>query len=113
MIQVLINLLENCIKFGRTSSQRAITIAVSSREGWIDIAVSDTGPGIPRKALKKVFDDFYRVDNELTRGTGIGLALVKKFISAMEGEVRAANNPGPGCTITLSLPVIRRNDATS
>jgi len=71
------------------------------------------GPGIPKKALGKIFDDFYRVDNVLTRatgGTGIGLALVKKFILAMEGQVRAANNPGPGCTITLSLPVIRKDD---
>ena len=113
MIQVLINLIENSIKFGRTSPERTIAIAAALRDGRVHIAVSDTGPGIPGKALKKVFDDFYRVDNALTRatgGTGIGLALVKKFILAMEGQVRAANNPGPGCTITLSLPAIRRND---
>ena len=112
MIQVLINLIENSIKFGRSSPERSIAIAAALRDGQVHIAVSDTGPGIPGKALKKVFDDFYRVDNALTRatgGTGIGLALVKKFILAMEGQVHAANNPGPGCTITLSLPAIRRN----
>ena len=112
MIQVLINLIENSIKFGRSSPERTIAITAALRDGRVHIAVSDTGPGIPGKALKKVFDDFYRVDNALTRatgGTGIGLALVKKFILAMEGQVRAANNPGPGCTITLSLPAIRRN----
>jgi len=69
--------------------------------------VTDSGPGIPRHALKKVFDDFYRVENSLTRttrGTGIGLALVKKFVRLMGGSVSAANNDGPGCTITVSLP---------
>jgi signal transduction histidine kinase len=107
MIQVLVNLIENSIKFGRTSPQRVIGISAASQDGRVYIAVSDTGPGIPKKALKKVFDDFYRVDSEpirATGGTGIGLALVKKFIQAMGGQVAAANNPGPGCTITLMLP---------
>jgi len=115
MIQVLINLIENSIKFGRSSPDRTIAIAATLRDGRVHIAVSDTGPGIPRKALKKVFDDFYRVDNALTRatgGTGIGLALVKKFILAMDGQVRAANNSGHGCTITISLPGIRKADGT-
>ncbi len=58
--------------------------------------------------MKKIFDDFYRVDSDLTRttgGTGIGLALVKKLITAMQGSVTATNNDGPGCTITISLPI--------
>jgi signal transduction histidine kinase len=70
--------------------------------------VADTGPGIPRHALKKIFNDFYRVENSLTRstrGTGIGLALVKKFVHLMGGTVTAANNEGPGCTITILLPI--------
>jgi signal transduction histidine kinase len=69
--------------------------------------VVDSGPGIPRHALKKIFNDFYRVENALTRttrGTGIGLALVKKFIQLLGGTVSAANNNGPGCTITITLP---------
>lgn len=109
MIQILINLMENSVKFGRTSDIRRITIRATLHKQRVRIAVSDTGPGIPRKALKLVFDDFYRVDNELTRttgGTGIGLALVKKFVEAMGGHVGAINNDGPGCTITLNLPVI-------
>ncbi len=109
MIQVLINLIENSIKFGRSSPERTLPSGASIQDDGVNIAVSDTGPGIPQQALKKVFDDFYRVDNELTRttsGTGIGLALGKKFILAMEGRVHAANNPGPGCTITFGMPVI-------
>ena len=108
MIQVLINLIENSIKFGQSAAQKEITIRTFQEGKWVKIAVSDWGPGIPRRALKKVFDDFYRVDNSLarkTRGTGIGLALVRKFITLMGGGVTAENNPGGGCTLTISLPL--------
>ena len=111
MIQVLINLIDNSVKFskafGREDDPRQITIRIGQESEATNIQVSDTGPGIPRNALKKVFDDFYRVENALTRttrGTGIGLSLVKKFITLMGGTVTAANNDGPGCTITISLP---------
>ena len=107
MVQILINLIENSLKFGRRSETRRITVSVARRDAHVDIEVADTGPGIPRHALKKVFDDFYRVEDPLTRttgGTGIGLSLVKKFMLAMGGSATAANNNGPGCTITLSLP---------
>ncbi len=107
LIQVLMNLIENSVKFGKHCPQKEISIAVEPASDEVLISVSDTGPGIPRRSLKKIFDDFYRVDNDLTRktgGTGIGLALVKKFVEAMGGRVRAVNNNGAGCTITLLLP---------
>ncbi|MCP4348936.1 MAG: sensor histidine kinase [Desulfobacterales bacterium] len=69
--------------------------------------MSDTGPGIPKQGLKKVFDDFYRADSSLTqttKGTGIGLAFVKKFVTIAGGTVTAANNEGSGCTVIVSLP---------
>jgi signal transduction histidine kinase len=106
MIQVLINLIENSMKFSKTADQRQITIRINQHQKHVNITICDTGPGIPPHALNKIFDDFYRVDNSLTRntgGTGIGLALVKKFISLMGGTVMASNNDGPGCTITISL----------
>jgi signal transduction histidine kinase len=108
MIQVLINLIENSIKFCQSAVSKEITIRIYQDAKRVKIAVADRGPGIPRHALKKVFDDFYRVDNALarkTRGTGIGLALVKKFINLIGGQVTAENNPGGGCTITISLPL--------
>jgi two-component system sensor histidine kinase VicK len=107
MIQTLINLIENSMKFGKSAPQREISIRTRRAEDGVQIMVSDTGPGIPRQDLKKVFDDFYRVENSLTRttrGTGIGLALVRKFVRLMGGSVTAANNDGPGCTITITLP---------
>jgi len=107
MIQVLINLIENSLKFGKSAAERKITIRTAQEPDGVKIMVSDTGPGIPRDALKKIFNEFYRVDNSLTRttgGTGIGLALVKKFVHLMGGTVSAADNAGPGCTITIRLP---------
>jgi signal transduction histidine kinase len=107
MVQVLVNLIENSMKFGKGAPEREINVRVRPEDGQVRISVSDTGPGIPRHALKKVFDDFYRVDSSLTRttrGTGIGLALVKRFVIAMGGSITATNNDGPGCTITISLP---------
>ena len=106
LIQIMINLVENSIKFGRKSVTKHIVIKADTKDQQARIAVSDSGPGIPQGDLKKIFDDFYRVENDLARltgGTGIGLALVKKFITAMGGAVYAVNNDGPGCTITLLL----------
>jgi signal transduction histidine kinase len=108
MIQVLINLIDNSMKFGRSSPTRRITIKIWPEGDTVKISVSDTGPGIPDSGLKKIFEDFYRVDSDLTRttgGTGIGLALVKKLVTAMGGTVQAKNNDGPGCTITITMPV--------
>ncbi len=110
MIQVMINLMENSMKFGKKSPKKEILVRIRSDERQVHISVSDTGPGIPRKALKKVFDDFYRVDSALIRstpGTGIGLAFVKKVVNAMHGKVSAVNNDGPGCTVTVSLPLAK------
>jgi signal transduction histidine kinase len=107
MILILINVIDNSMKFGKSLSRREITIRTWPESDRVKISVSDTGPGIPRHDLTKIFDDFYRVDNDLTRttgGTGIGLALVKKLVNLMGGSVRAENNDGPGCTITISLP---------
>jgi len=108
MVQILVNLIENSMKFGKALPIKEIVLRIRSENNTMKISVADTGPGIPRPALKRVFDDFYRVDSSLTRatgGSGIGLAIVKKFVAAMGGSVTAANNDGPGCTITISLPL--------
>jgi signal transduction histidine kinase len=108
LIQVLINVIENSVKFGRNSPRKEIAITAALEGAMVHIAIADSGPGIPSHLLRKVFDDFYRVDNDLTRttgGTGIGLALVDKLMTAMGGRVAAANNTGMGCTISLYLPV--------
>jgi signal transduction histidine kinase len=107
MVQVLINLIENSLKFGRSSPQKKITLRLHEAGGRVRIEVADTGPGIPAGDLKKIFNDFHRADNAVTSaagGTGIGLALVRRFAALLGGRVSAANNPGPGCTIRIDLP---------
>jgi signal transduction histidine kinase len=89
MIQVLLNLIENSMKFGKDAPERDICIRTRLKGSLVNIMVSDTGPGIP--------------------GTGIGLALVKKFVQLMGGTVTAANNSGAGCTITISLPLLKNS----
>lgn len=107
MVQILINLIENSLKFSKHATLKEISVHAGKHHGRVAISVSDKGPGIPEKSLKKVFDDFYRVDNALTRitgGTGIGLSLVKKFVTALGGTVHAENNKDVGCRIVIELP---------
>jgi signal transduction histidine kinase len=71
--------------------------------------VTDEGIGIPPEALAKLFNKFYRVNNEDTRsigGTGLGLALVKKIVEAHGGRVWVESNLGQGSTFFFSLPVV-------
>lgn len=110
MVQVLANLVENARKFSAKSPQKEIEISVAQDARETRISVSDRGPGIPRKALSKVFRDFYRVQESaglMAGGTGIGLALTRKLVYAMGGRVTARNNDGPGLTVTIRFP--RRN----
>ncbi len=107
MVQILINLIENSLKFGRSAPLKEITLRVGEAGDHVRIEVADTGPGIPAGDLKKVFTDFYRADTAVTSaagGTGIGLALVRRFVTLLGGGIAAANNPGAGCTIRIDLP---------
>lgn len=109
LVQVLVNLVENSLKFGAETEPKEVRLRLGREGDRVVLSVADTGPGVPRKALKKIFEEFYRVDGALTRrtrGTGIGLAFVRRAVAAMGGEVRAANNDdGPGCAVTIRFPV--------
>jgi len=105
--QVVINLVDNALKFSAGAQRKAVEIA-SRREsdGRVLITVRDFGPGIPKGQMKKIFELFYRPQNELTRetaGTGIGLALVQQLVSAMGGRVDV-RNCAPGAEFRVSLP---------
>jgi signal transduction histidine kinase len=107
MVQVLVNLIENSLKFGRACATKQIAVRLHDEGRRIRLEVSDTGPGIPGRDLKKIFNDFYRSEDAAVRaagGTGIGLALVRRFVALVGGEVAAKNNDGAGCTITVWLP---------
>ncbi len=76
-------------------------------ERWIVLEVVDTGIGIPRDALRRIFERFYRVDPARSReagGTGLGLAIVKHLVGSMGGDVAAESELGKGSTFRVSLP---------
>jgi signal transduction histidine kinase len=105
--QIMINLVDNALKFSARAALKRIDIGCSAaREGAIAFTVRDYGPGLPRDQMKKVFTLFYRMENELTRetvGTGIGLSLVRQLAVAMGGRVEVCNRE-PGAEFTVLFP---------
>jgi two-component system phosphate regulon sensor histidine kinase PhoR len=104
--QVLANLVDNAIKYGR--AQGAVTVGgKQSDDGKIEIFVQDDGPGIPPESLDHVFERFYRVDKARSReqgGTGLGLSIVKHIVQAHGGDVRVESELGKGSTFYFTLP---------
>jgi signal transduction histidine kinase len=104
--QIVINLVDNALKFSRGAECKVVEIACRhERSGEILFTVRDYGPGIPKGQLKKIFELFYRPMNELTRetvGTGIGLALVRQLTMAMEGRIEV-RNCDPGAEFRISF----------
>jgi len=104
--QIIINLLDNAIKFSTNAERKTIDLKCSLlRDGSIQFSVRDYGPGIAKDQMKKIFKLFYRSGNELTRetvGTGIGLALVYQLATAMDGKVDVVNR-NPGAEFRLKL----------
>jgi two-component system phosphate regulon sensor histidine kinase PhoR len=104
--QVLGNLLENALKYGRENG----TVTVGGRtaeEGLIELFVQDDGPGIPAEALERVFERFYRVDKARSReqgGTGLGLSIVKHIVQGHGGRVWVESQPGQGAKFFFTLP---------
>ena len=117
--QIMINLVDNAIKFSQAAPEQRIEIAVRANavagarlraigpDDHIIVSIRDYGPGVPKSQMKKIFQLFYRSGDELTReslGTGIGLALVRQLARAMYGEVDVVNRE-PGAEFQLRLPV--------
>jgi two-component system phosphate regulon sensor histidine kinase PhoR len=104
--QVLSNLVDNAIKYGRTEGKTLLG-AQARADGMVEIKVRDDGPGIPPDAHSRIFERFYRVDKARSReqgGTGLGLAIVKHVVQAHGGEVRVESAPGAGTTFCFTLP---------
>lgn len=103
---VLENLLSNALKFTPDGGRVTITARHRADAHCVEVAVSDTGRGIPESGLQEVFEKFRRVDDGkgAVRGTGLGLAIVKHIINAHGGHVWAESEFGKGSTFTFSLP---------
>jgi len=102
--QVLINLLDNALKYSEAASKIIISIRQQGKQ--LEIVVANRGHGIPETDLSKVFDKFYRLSSPLqVSGTGLGLAICKGLIEAHGGDIWAENNKLGGVTITFTLPL--------
>jgi two-component system phosphate regulon sensor histidine kinase PhoR len=104
--QVLFNLVDNAIKYGRSQGHVAVGGSPVA-ENQVEVWVRDDGPGIPGEAKERVFERFYRVDRARSResgGTGLGLAIVKHIVQSHGGEVRLTSELGQGATFFFTLP---------
>ena len=98
IMQILMNLVDNSLKFSKNADYKMINVELRIKGTDMYLAVRDYGPGIPPSEMKKVFQEFYRVENEMTRqtsGTGIGLSMVKKLCTLCNMTIELENaNPG-------------------
>lgn len=101
---VIINLIENAFKYSTENPK--VNLDLSLQNDKLMIRVSDNGIGIPDSEKEKVFQKFYRIGNEETRktkGTGLGLYIVKQIVEASVGKIEISNNQPKGCVFTVSL----------
>jgi len=103
--QILMNLMENAIKFNRPGGH--VTVHAQGQGDHVAIQISDTGPGIPAEDLPRVFERFYRGDKSHSNavpGTGLGLAIVKHLVEAHQGKATVESTLGEGSTFRVFLP---------
>ena len=105
LTQVLRNLVRNAITHTNTGDR--ISITAHGINGRLEIAVSDSGPGIPPEQLDQIFERFHRLDQSRSRdrgGSGLGLAIARAITEAHGGSIRAESAPGEGATFRVTLP---------
>ncbi|MDQ4080327.1 MAG: GAF domain-containing sensor histidine kinase, partial [Gemmatimonadota bacterium] len=106
LTQVLLNLLSNAVKF--TAGGGEVTMVCRPQDAHVDIAVTDTGIGIPGDQLERIFEPFVQIGrmlNSPSEGTGLGLAISRDLARGMGGELSVASTLGVGSTFTLRLPL--------
>jgi signal transduction histidine kinase/HAMP domain-containing protein len=105
--QIVTNLINNAIKFTARGSV-TISTAIAAGGERLEIQVADTGPGIPNELISSVFDKFRQIDSATTRnysGAGLGLYIVKNFVTLLGGTIEVRSKLGEGSTFTVKLPV--------
>jgi len=122
LTQVFQNLIHNAIKYGRDKGEvrvrfgRAATGSKRGGAGQVFVAIEDEGEGIPREAIPRLTERFYRVDVKRSRergGTGLGLAIVKHILNRHHGRLQVESTPGAGSTFTVFLPAAAADSAAS
>jgi signal transduction histidine kinase len=106
MVRVLQNLLQNAIR--HTPPEGAVRIEARRRGDWLEVAVQDTGEGIPEEAVGRVFEPFWRGDTARSSpGSGLGLALAKRIVEALGGDIRVESSSARGSRFAVLLPDAR------
>ncbi|MBA4395021.1 MAG: hypothetical protein C0407_15830, partial [Desulfobacca sp.] len=122
VLQALFNVLDNALKYTPSGGRIGLTAKPvqrkeeidqrtttnNERADFVEISIEDTGPGIPKEHLPRIFERFYRVDRARSRelgGTGLGLSIVKHIIESHGGTVEVQSTLGKGTTFSLKLPV--------
>jgi CheY-like chemotaxis protein/anti-sigma regulatory factor (Ser/Thr protein kinase) len=108
--QMLLNLVSNAVKF--TNEGGRVTISAKRLSDVIDISVADTGIGIAAADRKHLFEEFHQVDSSISRqqeGTGLGLALTKRFVQLHGGAISVVSERGKGSVFTIRLPLVQRD----
>jgi len=106
--QVLVNLLDNAIRF--SPSGQVVSVSISPSPNEVTVAVQDHGPGIPPAEQRRVFERFYRADRSRARksegGAGLGLAIAQALVQAHGGRITLESNPSQGTTVRFTLPIL-------
>jgi signal transduction histidine kinase len=110
LFQMIFNLVDNAMKYAKSAERHDVVVQCGRDErGSVQLSVRDYGPGVSRRVLGKVFEPFFRGEDELTRtakGSGIGLALVKELGESMGAAVSGANVEGGGFRVSIAFPAV-------
>ncbi len=106
------NLMDNAVKYRKPEEPLDVYIRTWNDHGHLCLSIRDTGQGIKKENVKKIFDKFYRVhtgNKHDVKGFGLGLAYVKKVVDLHQGEIKCESELGKGTKFTISLPIIKEN----
>ncbi|MCK9582091.1 MAG: ATP-binding protein [Endomicrobiales bacterium] len=104
--QVIVNLLDNAVKYSESGK---ISVSIQRDNGYVVLSVKDTGIGIPKESINKIFERFYVVDKSRSKklgGTGLGLSIVKHIVHLHNGKLEVLSEPGVGSTFKVYLPLV-------
>ena len=107
------NLMDNAVKYRKPDEPIDIYIKTWNEKDRLCFSIRDTGLGIKKENVKKIFEKFYRVHTgnvHDVKGFGLGLAYVKKIINLHEGEIKCESELGKGTTFTISLPILKEDE---
>jgi two-component system phosphate regulon sensor histidine kinase PhoR len=104
LFQVLRNLVENGIKYGNENG--FVKVTLESDKDWVEVSVTDDGPGIPEEDQRRIFERFYRVEKSRSKdkgGSGLGLAIAKQILDAHKSKIQLISKTGNGSTFSFKL----------